>query len=101
MKTKTLRLTMMTMMILLFIGSLFNEAFAQTINYRIRVHIIPLSDDDNGRAATTTAEQMAIHIEDANASFAAAGIRFNFDPVIDWTPLRNTILNSISSSKFG
>jgi len=92
MKTKVLK---SILLIILFSGTFVNATFAQTINYRIRVHVIALSDDNGGRAATTTSAQMTTHFQDANLAFAAAGIRFDFDPLIDFTSLKSTQLNSM------
>ena len=65
------------------------------VKYRIRLQVIPLRDDNGNRSFTMTPEQMLIHVQDTNEAFATAGMRFEFDPLIDWNPLNNTALNSM------
>ncbi|MFZ1287579.1 MAG: hypothetical protein WAR57_11160 [Candidatus Phosphoribacter sp.] len=65
--------------------------------YTIRIHAIPLSDADGGRANTVTADQFAIAVDGMNTIFEPADIRFAFDPDRDWRPRRDTSLNSLNN----
>ena len=63
--------------------------------WTIRVHAIPLSDNDGGRATTITREDFSAALERVNTIFAPADLRFAFDPDRDWQPRRSTALNSL------
>ncbi|WP_028981137.1 T9SS type A sorting domain-containing protein [Sporocytophaga myxococcoides] len=94
---KKKRMNAMTLLFMLLFILALSKASAQTINYYVRVHVIPLSDDNGGRGNTVTIAQLQTHIADANSAFAAAGIRLEFDPATDWTPLNSTTLNSMAN----
>src|SRR5262249_55609092 len=67
--------------------------------YDIRLHVIPLADDDGSRANTVTPKQICENINNANPVFASAGIQFVFDEATDWAPMmKNTQLNNLSRS---
>ncbi len=61
----------------------------------IRIHAIPLSDNDGGRAATLTAADLAVTVKQTNQYFLPAGIQFVFDPDTDWEPMKDSWLNSM------
>jgi Pregnancy-associated plasma protein-A len=63
--------------------------------YELHVHAIPLSDSDGGRAFTITPGQVTGLVDQANVAYGPLGIRFRFDPVLDWEPMANTQLNSL------
>ena len=63
--------------------------------YTIRVHAIPLSDDDGKRANTVTKESFQEALEQVTEIFKPADIRFAFDPEADWKPRNDTALNSL------
>ena len=65
------------------------------IKYTIRIHAIPLSDDDGGRANTVTAANFAAAVDTMNTIFEPADIRFAFDPTRNWHRRRDTRLNSL------
>jgi hypothetical protein len=67
------------------------------IKYTIQIEAIPLSDADGGRANTVTAAQFRAAVDDMNAIFEPADIRFAFDPGKDWHPRRDTSLNSLNN----
>src|SRR5262245_54435184 len=66
----------------------------------LRLHVVPLANqelDGNGLAihsAQVTPLEFAALIDRVNPFFAPAGIRFVFDPEVDWRPLADTELNS-------
>lgn len=62
---------------------------------RLRVHAIPLSDDDGGRAYSITVADLTALISTANTRLAALGVELVFDPTCDWAPLPRTSLNSL------
>jgi Bacterial tandem repeat domain 1 len=64
----------------------------------LRIHAIPLSDDDGGRAFNFTAKDLADLIKRANQRFQAASIELAFDPQHDWRPRRSTALNNLQNS---
>jgi hypothetical protein len=68
------------------------------VEYVIRLHVIPLSDDDGKRGNTVTPDQIHENIKNANEVFAQAGIQFVFDEKTDWTPMKDTELNSMHNS---
>lgn len=59
----------------------------------LRVRAIPLADDDGGRAADIHPDEVRAWVEHANRAYAAAGVRFLFDPSRDFTHVRSTLLN--------
>jgi hypothetical protein len=67
------------------------------ITYTIRIHAIPLADDDGARACSVTPQAFASALETVNDIFEQANLRFAFDPVKDWHPRRSTSLNRLSN----
>ncbi len=65
------------------------------IGYTIRIHAIPLSDTGGGRKCTVTPQAFAAAVDMVNEIFAPADIRFAFDPMNDWHPMKSTSLNSL------
>jgi hypothetical protein len=65
------------------------------LTYTIRIHAIPLSDDDGKRKCTVTATDFAAAVDMVNQIFEPADLRFAFDPDADWHPRRSTSLNSL------
>jgi len=63
--------------------------------YTIRIHAIPLSDGDGGRACTITPDSFENAVDLVNEIFEPADIRFAFDPTKDWHPRKDTSLNSL------
>ena len=63
--------------------------------YTIRIHAIPLSDADGGRANTVTPANFARAVDTMNTIFEPADVRFAFDPANDWHPRKDTSLNSL------
>jgi hypothetical protein len=64
----------------------------------MRVHAIPLADDDGGRPADITPAQVTQWVAAANRTFRAAGITFLFDAAVDFEGRRNnSVLNSIGA----
>src|SRR5262245_16927824 len=65
------------------------------MRYRIRLHAIPLSDSDSGRAFTVRPHDLAASVQRTNQLFAPAQIAFIFDALTDWEPMRDTELNTM------
>lgn len=65
--------------------------------YTIRIHAIPLTDADGGRACKVTAPEFAEAVAGVNEIYAPADIRFDFNPDRDWHPRRDTSLNSLQN----
>ena len=63
--------------------------------YTIRIHAIPLSDADGGRANTVTPADFAAAVDAMNTIYEPADIRFAFDAERDWRPRKDTSLNSL------
>lgn len=63
--------------------------------YTIRIHAIPLSDADGGRANTVTPAKFAAAVDAMNTIYEPVDIRFAFDPAQDWHPRQDTSLNSL------
>ena len=61
----------------------------------VRIHAIPLSDNNGGRKCTVTPKAFAAAIDTVNTIFEPTGLRFAFDPEKDWHPKRDTSLNSL------
>lgn len=65
----------------------------------VRVQAIQVSDDDGGRAANVTPDQVAQWVEFANRAFADARIRFEFHlDGSDWSVLKSTLLNNMTGT---
>ena len=63
----------------------------------IRIHAIPLSDDEGYRACTVTPEAFATAVEMMNGIYEPAALRFAFDPARDWHPRKSTALNRMTN----
>lgn len=61
----------------------------------IPVHALRVADDDGGRPAVVTADQVKQWVDFANKVYSPAGIRFDFNPDSDWSPLNNTAVNNM------
>jgi len=62
----------------------------------VRLQAIRAADDDGGRRARVTPEQVREWVDFANRAFASAGIRIDFRPDEgDFIDLNNTFINSI------
>jgi hypothetical protein len=59
----------------------------------LRVHVIPLRDDDGGHAPQVTATQFADALQRANRAFCGTGIQFQFDSTANWDPRKNSGMN--------
>jgi len=62
----------------------------------VQVQAIRVADNDGSRAANITAEQVGRWVDNANAVYAAADIRFQFDSGSDWSTLNNTLINRMT-----
>ncbi len=67
------------------------------VKRKLRVHAIPLSDDDGKRAYTFTADNLAKGLARANLALAGAGIELVFDASKDWHPRKSTVLNNLQN----
>ena len=80
-------------------GTLSRGTDADTCWYSIHVHAVKVTDTCAGqRAAGITPLQVAAWIAKANEVYAAARVRFEFDPTPDkgdWSELHSTEVNSI------
>ena len=69
--------------------------------YTLHVHAVRVTDDCRGeRAAAIDPDQVRRWIEKANEVYAAAGVRFEFDPTPksgDWALLPSTEVNDLSA----
>lgn len=59
----------------------------------LRVHVVPLSDDDGSHAPQVTRTQFADALQRANRVYCGTGIQFRFDSVTDWAPQKSTSMN--------
>ena len=71
---------------------------AQTAPLRVRIQALIVSDDDGGRTARVTPQQISQWVDFANRTFEAAGIRFDFSPTKGVAPLNSTVINSVTGS---
>lgn len=65
------------------------------MKYTLKLHAIPLSDDDGGRGFDFTAADLKNLVERTNKRYAKADIAFEFDPATDWQPRKSTALNNM------
>jgi hypothetical protein len=65
---------------------------------RLRIHAIPLADDDGGRKYTFTLDNLIKGIARANQSLKLADVELVFDPTYDWKPRNDTKLNNEDNS---
>lgn len=81
--------------------SLSRSAAADSCWYTLHVHAVRVSDSCAGaRTAAIDPEQVARWIEKANEVYAAARVRFEFDPTPDrgdWAELHDTELNRLTA----
>lgn len=63
----------------------------------VSVQAIRIADDDGRRRADISPEQVALWVAKANESFAAASLRFDFNPA-DFADLRSTLLNNLTGT---
>jgi hypothetical protein len=63
----------------------------------LRIHAIPLADDDGSRKYTFTIENLAKGIARANEALKSAAIELVFDPEHDWQPRNDTALNNLNN----
>ena len=77
------------------------DAEAATCWYTIHVHAVRVSDSCAGqRTASILPDQVALWIATANEVYAAARVRFEFDPTPgkgDWTDLHDSDVNRLSA----
>ncbi len=76
-------------------SSVLPIASAIPIDTVVPVLAVRLSDDDGKRAVSITPSQIATWIDEANRTWAAAGVRFAFDPERDVETLASSVLNGI------
>ncbi|HLT40195.1 MAG TPA: zinc-dependent metalloprotease family protein [Enhygromyxa sp.] len=62
---------------------------------QLRLHAIPLSDSDGGRAYAFTSADLEATVTRVNQYFATADIELLFDPTTDWEPREDTFLNDM------
>jgi hypothetical protein len=60
---------------------------------KIQLRVICTADDDGGKAASTTAQDVVTLVQRANSVFAKADVEFVFDPAKHLTNLNSTLLN--------
>lgn len=60
-----------------------------------RIQAIQVSDDDGGRTARITTQQVKQWIDKANQIFANASVRLVYDPGSDFATLKSTLLNNM------
>ncbi len=65
----------------------------------VRVQAIQVMDDDGKRVTPITPAQVGQWIDNANEAWAGASIRFLYDPSVDFSTIRNTLVNSMESSR--
>jgi hypothetical protein len=70
---------------------------AALVKRRLRVHAIPLADDDGKRKYTFTAANLGKGIARANEVLKQASIELEFDPSHDWDPRNDTALNNLAN----
>lgn len=72
--------------------------------YIVPVQAIRVADSDGRRIADITSTQVKQWVDKANSIYASAGIQFQFDPNEtgpDWSTLKNTAINNLSSAGTG
>ena len=65
---------------------------------RLRIHAVPLADDDGGRKYTFTLDNLTKGVGRANQALAHADVELVFDPKWDWQPRNDTTLNNEDNS---
>ena len=77
------------------VSSVLPVASTIPIDTVVPVLAVRLSDDDGKRAVSITPLEVAAWIGEANSVWAAAGVRFEFDPERDVETLASSVLNGI------
>jgi hypothetical protein len=65
---------------------------------RLRIHAIPLADDDGKRKYTFTLDNLTKGVFRANQALAHADVELVFEPTWDWQPRNDTKLNNEENS---
>ena len=65
---------------------------------QLRIHAVPLADDDGGRKYTFTLDNLTKGVARANQALAHADVELVFDPKWDWQPRNDTTLNNEDNS---
>jgi hypothetical protein len=65
---------------------------------KLRIHAVPLADDDGKRKYTFTLDNLAKGVVRANKALAFADVGLVFDPTWDWQPRNDTKLNNENNS---
>ena len=65
---------------------------------KLRIHAIPLADDDGKRKYTFTLDNLAKGVARANQALADGDVELVFDPKWDWQPRNDTQLNNLDNS---
>jgi hypothetical protein len=65
---------------------------------QLRIHAIPLADDNGNRKYTFTLDTLTKGIARANLALAHADVQLVFDPTWDWEPRNDTQLNNEDNS---
>ncbi|HEX7589254.1 MAG TPA: hypothetical protein VF478_13140 [Anaerolineae bacterium] len=63
-----------------------------------RIQAIQIGDDDGGRAARITPQQFKRWVDKANEVFARASIRLLYDPGLDFTAFKRTLINDMTGN---
>jgi hypothetical protein len=69
---------------------------ASPVALTVRFQAVQVSDDDGKRAGAVTTDQVKQWVDKANAIYAAADVRFLYDPASDFATLKSTLLNDMS-----
>jgi Bacterial tandem repeat domain 1 len=65
---------------------------------QLRIHAVPLADDDGGRKYAFTLDNLTKGVARANQALAHADVELVFDPKWDWQPRNDTTLNNEDNS---
>jgi hypothetical protein len=68
------------------------------VRYVVPLEAIRVRDDDGGHQTHISAGEVRQWVDMANTVFAAAGIRFTFDPRTDFTTLNSTLINRMTGT---
>ncbi|HOW67590.1 MAG TPA: hypothetical protein P5186_27750 [Candidatus Paceibacterota bacterium] len=61
--------------------------------HKLRVHAIRTANDNGSEAATITADEVKLLVDQANVVYYSSGIEFVFDPAQDFETRNSTLLN--------
>ena len=64
----------------------------------VRIQAVQIGDDDGGRAARITPQQFKRWVDKANEIFARASVRLLYDPALDFTAFKRTLLNNMTGN---